>query len=417
MSVIRIQGLHPLKGELSIQGSKNAALPMMAAAVLHRGTTVLSGVPRIRDVFCMVEILRAIGCRCEFSGHRLVICGEGPLQVQVPGEYVTAMRSSVVLLGALLGRCGDAVLDYPGGCSIGSRPIDFHLQALRTMGAEIEEQDGRIYARGEALSGASISLPYPSVGATENILLAAVLADGVTVICGAAREPEITELCRMLQGMGAQIGGIGTDCLRIRGVKTLHDSSFSVAGDRIVAGTYAGCVMAAGGSAVLRGICPDYLAEPLKVWEAMGAEVRLGDQEIRIRMVGSVNPISVRTEPYPGFPTDLQSPLLSLLSMADGRGRIEETVFEGRFATASQLEKMGARIQIAGRTAETEGVYPLSGAKVSAPDLRGGAALVAAGLGAEGETVIDGCIHILRGYEDICGDLAQLGAQIIQEEN
>ncbi len=416
MSVIEIRGGNPLQGELWIQGSKNAALPMMAAAVLHKGTTVLTGVPRIRDVFCMVEILESLGCGCQWSGHELVICAGELSGSRIPRRQGMAMRSSVVLLGALLGRLGEGAIPYPGGCSIGSRPVDFHLKAFRQMGAVIREQEGMLVGEAKSLHGSCIRLPYPSVGATENILLAAVLADGETVICGAAKEPEIVELCRMLSAMGARIHGAGSSRVCIRGVKELSDCSFFVGGDRIAAGTYGFSVMAAGGAARFLGIRPSYIEGALQVMEQMGAKVRREEEAFSVAMKGRPCPASVSTMPYPGFPTDLQSPLLAVLSMADGRGEIRETVFEGRFGTASELEKLGARIRVKGNLAETDGRWPLYGAAVMAPDLRGGAALAVAGLGAEGTTRILGCSHIFRGYEDICGDLGVLGAEIHQKE-
>lgn len=308
-------------------------------------------------------------------------------------------------------------MDYPGGCSIGSRPVDFHLRLLRQLGAEIQEREKGMEARAERLAGAMLSLSYPSVGATENAVMAAVLADGVTVLRGAAREPEVQELCRMLNGMGADISGIGTGCLKIRGVKELHDSCFSVPGDRIAAGTYLSCVMAAGGNAVLRGVRPGQLTRFLEMADEMGAVLWPEEDAgtIRIAMEGRPHAVSAETGPYPAFPTDLQSPVLTLLAVSEGTGSIREKVFEGRFATVSQLKKLGAEITVDGDTARVQGRYPLQGTEVEAPDLRGGAALVAAGLAAQGETVIGGCSHILRGYEDICGDLRKLGAEIWME--
>lgn len=413
MSTIQIEGLRPLKGEIRIQGSKNAVLPMMAAAVLHKGTTVLENVPRIRDVFCMIDILNSMGCKCEFHGHCLTIEADTISRIAIPRTYVTAMRSSIILLGAFLGRCGEAATYYPGGCSIGSRPIDLHLYGLRKMGADVKEcGDGKIVASGRKLYGNEIRFPFPSVGATENVLLAAVLASGTTVIFGAAREPEIVQLCHMLNGMGAKINGIGEDIITVEGVSELHDSRFQVNGDRIVAGTYLSCMMAASGKAVLAGVDHRELPGVLDVLRHMGADIETEEQGIRMTMRRRPSPVSLRTEPYPGFPTDLQSPMLSILSISQGRGEVQETVFEGRFATAGELRKMGAQIVVDGKRAVVTGRYPLTGADVDAPDLRGGAALVVAGLAARGCTSICGCEHILRGYEDICRDLRAVGAQV-----
>lgn len=432
MSAIQVQGLRPLKGEVGIQGSKNAVLPMMAASILHKGTTVLTHVPRIQDVFCMMGILESMGCSCFLDGHRLTICTRSLTDIHIPKQYLTAMRSSIMMLGALLGRCGEAATCYPGGCSIGKRPIDLHLYALEKLGAEIKEEDGKIEARASRLKGADIILSFPSVGATENALLAAVLAEGTTVIHGAAREPEIEELCRMLNSMGAEISGGGSDTVTVEGVKTLHDTVYEVPGDRIVAGTYLSCVMAAGGQASFTGVCPRQMERVLEVLGQMGAEICAGESRIGITMKARPRSIDLQTEPYPGFPTDLQSPMLSLFSIGTGIGTICETIFEGRFATAAQLRKMGACIEIRRQPGEdrsgegkqsggeeklavVRGTYPLRGCTVEATDLRGGAALVVAGLAAEGTTTITDCRHILRGYEDICGDLRSLGAEIRRE--
>lgn len=412
MSTIQIQGLRPLKGELEIQGSKNAVLPMMAASILHKGTTVLTHVPRIQDVFCMMGILEYMGCQCCLDGHRLTICARQLKDIRIPQQYLTSMRSSIMVLGALLGRCHEAETCYPGGCVIGKRPVDLHLYALKRLGTEIREEDGMISARAEKLCGNTICFPFPSVGATENAILAAVLAEGTTVICGAAMEPEIEALCGLLNQMGARIAGGGTGMICIQGVRELHDAVCQVPGDRIVAGTYLSCVMAARGQARLTGICPKQLQAVTEALKAMGAELWESHCAVSIAMKGRPMSLYMETRPYPGFPTDLQSPFLTLLSIAEGRGGICETIFEGRFATADQLRRMGARINVEDRNAEVTGVYPLHGAKVKAMDLRGGAALVTAGLAAEGTTVIENCGHIFRGYEDICGDLSCLGAEI-----
>lgn len=415
MSVIVVQGYGPLKGEIEIQGSKNAALPMMAAALLHKGTTVLRYVPMIQDVFCMVGILESMGCACSLERGVLTIEAGSVTSARIPWEMGKAMRSSIVVLGALLGRCGEGTAYYPGGCSIGSRPIDLHLAALEEMGARISEEDEAIRAEAAGLKGADITLSYPSVGATENALLAAVRADGQTVIRGAAREPEIDALCRMLGDMGADIRGIGTSTLVIRGVETLRDGVHEVPPDRIVTGTYLAAVMAAGGRAVFRRGSPEHLACVLDAMRGMGAQIRTEGDAVRILMEGRPRAVSITTSPYPGFPTDLQSVALALFCAGEGRGRLKETVFEGRFATAKQLHKMGAEIIIEGNEACVMGRGRLKGAKVEACDLRGGAALAVAALAADGETTIADCHHIFRGYEDICRDLQNLGGRIWRE--
>ncbi|MCI8535443.1 MAG: UDP-N-acetylglucosamine 1-carboxyvinyltransferase [Hungatella sp.] len=415
MSVIVVQGYYPLKGEIEIQGSKNAVLPMMAAAVLHKGTTVLNHVPRIQDVFCMMGILESMGCVCNLEGHTLTIDAKRLICCGIPKEGGKAMRSSIILLGSLLGRCKEAVAYYPGGCSIGSRPIDLHLSALEKLGAKFEEEGEVIYTSTTGLKGTHITLSYPSVGATENVLLAAVGAEGNTILDGAAMEPEVEDLCWMLEAMGANIRGIGTGTLKIQGGQKFHDIQWQVPGDRIVAGTYLSAVMAAGGKALFRKSCPHQLGCVIRTMREMGAEIRLWENEIEIEMTGQPKAVSVETSPYPGFPTDLQSMMMVLLSVGEGTGYLKEKVFEGRFATAKELHKMGADIIIKGREALITGQKALKAAQVQACDLRGGAALVVAGLAAEGETKVTDCHHILRGYEDICYDLKSLGAKIRRE--
>lgn len=414
MSVILVQGYHSLNGELEIQGSKNAVLPMMAAAILYKGTTVLHHVPRIQDVFCMMGILESIGCCCCLDGHTLSINSGELTCCKIPERGGKAMRSSIILLGALLGRCGEAFVHYPGGCSIGSRPIDLHLQALGQMGAVIKEEEGVLHATTTGLSGTKIHLAYPSVGATENILLAAAGAEGTTVLHGAAREPEVETLCLMLGAMGVRIRGIGTELLEIRGQKSLGGGIFEVPGDRIVTGTYAAAVMAAGGKVLFRRSSPKHLGCVLSTMETMGACIRTDGDQVEVSMEGRVRPLAVETGPYPGFPTDLQSFMMVLFAVGKGAGYLKETVFEARFATAKELHKMGAAIIIEGKEAFVTGGQ-LQGACVHSCDLRGGAALVVAGLAAKGETKITDCHHIDRGYEDICKDLQSLGAVIRRE--
>lgn len=414
MSTIQVHGLQPLKGEIGVQGSKNTVLPMMAASILHKGTTVLTHVPRIQDVFCMMGILEYMGCRCTLCNHELTIDAAMLTGISIPETYVKTMRSSIMILGALLGRAGEAMTHYPGGCSIGKRPIDLHLYALRQLGAEIEEDHETITARASKLCGTDIDLSYPSVGATENALLGAVLAEGTTIIRGAAREPEIEELCMMLNRMGARVDGIGSDVLCIVGVRELHDSVYDVVGDRIVAGTYLSSVAAAGGTARFCGLNPEHLKSVLPVLVNMGMEISVEEQAVSITSCGRPKSVSIVTGPYPGFPTDLQSPMMALLSVGQGESIIQENVFEGRYETAKELKKLGAVIRIEENMAYIRGNDMLYGGEVEARDLRGGAALVVAGLAAKGETVITGCHHILRGYEDICRDLTLLGASILE---
>ena len=412
MSTIHIGGYRRLCGQIPIQGSKNGVLPMMAASVLSRDTTVLTNVPAIQDVFCMMGILKFMGCRCTLAGGELTISPADMNRTDLPEEQVRRMRSSIVLLGAMLGRFGEASTSYPGGCSIGKRPIDFHLNALRALGAEVQAEDCRILARATALKGAELTFPYPSVGATENALLAAVLAEGTTVIRGAAREPEIRELCLFLQAMGGKVEGGGTDTIVVEGQRSPHGCRFFVDGDRIVAGTYLIAAMAGRGEVELSGVNPGQLSAVLRTLEETGAQIISTENGVALKMKGRPKAISVETGPYPGFPTDLQSPLMALMCLASGDSLIRETVFEGRYETAAELCRLGARIRLTEGGALVRGVPSLTGGAAAARDLRGGAALVAAGLAAEGETTISDCFHIERGYEDICRDLRKAGADI-----
>lgn len=418
LSEIYIQGYRPLTGEIKIQGSKNGVLPMLAASLLQQGTLKLTNVPIIQDVLCMVGILTSAGCRCQWDGHSLSVDASGIIHGEIPREDVGKMRSSILLMGALLGRTGRAVTWQPGGCSIGSRPIDLHLLAFSRLGARVEEDgEGKIEALAKTLSGNSIFLPFPSVGATENALLAAVCAQGKTVIQGAAREPEIISLCRLLRQMGAKISGEGSSRIEITGVKALTGTTFAVPGDRIAAGTYLAAAAAAGGNVRILDGPWEFMQEEIQVLRQIGAEIaplhREGKIEgIELWMEKRPRAVSLSTAPYPGFPTDLQSPMLAVLSRAEGTSYLKEQVFEARFKTVGELRKMGAQISVSGNQAEIRGQERLSGAVVKAWDLRGGAALVAAALASEGETKIVDCIHIERGYEDICRDIHLLHGKI-----
>ncbi len=345
----------------------------------------------------MLGILDSIGCKCRLEGNRLKIDASVVTETEIPKKFVKSMRSSIIVSGPLLGRMKRAVTSFPGGCSIGERPIDLHLAALDAMGAIIEKDGEELKAVTGQLTGADIHFPFPSVGATENALMAAVLAEGVTVIHGAAREPEIEELCLFLIGMGARIHGVGSSNLVIEGVAGLHDSIFTVTGDRIVAGTYLLAVMAAEGNVTLTGIRFRLTwKRSLRCAEMMGQPSGYDDR-ISAAMVGRPSGYHVVTSPYPGFPTDLQSPMMAVMSVAEGEGRLEETVFEGRFGTVKELQKLGADIIIEDNRADIHGLYPLTGAEVAARDLRGGAALVVAGLASQGVTRITDCSHISSG--------------------
>ena len=413
MSFLEINGGRNLYGSLSVQGSKNAVLPMMAAALLNKGITVIQNVPYILDVCHMIKILNALGCRVKYENGTLTMDASCLTSHELPWAWAGKMRSSIMILGALVGRCGEAVTYYPGGCSIGARPSDLHVEGLKKLGVTFDVEGDRIEARAARLVGACVDLPFPSVGATENVVLAAVLADGETCIRGAAREPEIVELCRMLRQMGACIDGVGSGILRIRGVKRLRECCVSACGDRIVAATYLMAVAACGGEAMLTETPVSYMGASLDVMRRMGCRLKSEGDRVLVLSDGEPSPIPfIRTEPYPGFPTDVQSQLMATLCFSRGNSSIQETIFEGRFNTALELKKMGADIIIDNRLAVIHGAGNLHGALVEARDLRGGAALVIAGLAAEGKTHIDSCCHIFRGYAGIETDLRQLGADI-----
>ena len=414
MGTIHIHGGIPLQGQVRIQGSKNAVLPILAATVLTEGTSLLIGCPRIADVYQMQMLLRSLNCSVRWEGERMRVTTGRVCSGRMPREAVTGMRSSLTLLGALLGRCGQVFLENPGGCVIGERPIDLHVSALEKMNVKFRQDGQSFYAYTEKLKGAEIELACPSVGATENIILAAVLAEGCTVIQNAAAEPEITALCAYLNACGACIKGAGTSCIRIEGVKKLKGTEFKVPADRIVAGTYLLACMAAGGSVLLEGAPVEEMEALLELARKMGACLQENCQGLYVQAPQRVQAIGrVKTAVYPGFPTDLQSQLLAVLAGAEGETVVEETIFENRFRIVPELLRMGAKVQVEdGRTVTVEGCESLRGTAVTAEELRGGAALVIAGLKAVGETSVSGSKYIDRGYENICRDLRELGARI-----
>lgn len=414
MDIIHIHGGIPLQGQVKIQGSKNSALPILAATVLTSESSVLHNCPRIADVFHMQTLLINLGCRVKWEGDSVRVDTENVTAGNMLGEAVTGMRSSLTLMGALLGRCGHVVMEHPGGCVIGSRPIDLHIDALKKMNVLFEEDARELHAYTEGLEGAEIELSCASVGATENIVLAAVLAHGRTIIRGAAKEPEVVAMCGYLKACGARITGEGTGDIRIEGVSRLHGAEYTIPNDRIVAGTYLLGCMASGGEVLLEGAPVEQMEAVISVAEQMGAMCQPVSQGLYVQAPERASAISaLKTLIYPGFPTDLQSPLLAVLAGAEGNSVVEETIFENRFRVVPYLERMGARIRIEdNRTAYVEGCPRLWGTAVAAEELRGGAALVVAGLGAAGETVIRDCAYINRGYVNICRDLRELGARI-----
>ena len=412
MAKIEVEGMHRLKGEVDVQGSKNAVLPILSACVLNEGETILHGCPQIKDVFSMLEALEGAGAKVNWEGSTLII-NTSCMQPQPFIEKAGCMRSSVMFLGSFLGRFGRATLGYPGGCCIGKRPIDLHEQVLSAMGAVFCEEEQFVEARCTKLEGCDLYLPYPSVGVTENILLAAAKASGLTRIFGAAKEPEIEELCYFLIKMGVRIEGVGSERLSIMGGSLEPFIEYEICPDRIVAGTYLFAVLGTGGEIVLRNAPMKHMKTTLQLAGKLGAELHRSNQDIKISMDGPVKEISyVRTAPYPGFPTDLQSPLVAVLCKAAGESRIEERIFENRFLIVDELLKMGANIKIQDQIAHIYPVKNLYGTVLNAKDLRGGAALVLAALSADGVSDVNHAEIILRGYEDIVKDFEKMGAII-----
>lgn len=413
MDSIRIQGGIALQGKVRIQGSKNASLPVLAATLLVGECSFIRNCPRIADVHSMVSLLKSLGCSVRWQESGILVDATRVRKGEMPREAVRGMRSSLCLLGALIGRYGEAVMEYPGGCVIGKRPIDLHLSALGQMGVEFTEREEGLGARAESLHGACINLPFPSVGATENIILAGVAAEGDTVLEGAAREPEICTLCRFLCCCGACIEGAGSSRLVIRGGRRLRGCEFGVPADRIVAGTYLmGCI-GAGGNVFLEKAPAEEMGAVLLAAEKMGGRVCISGEGIYVQAPGRPLPVRLVTATHPGFPTDLQSMVLAVETRGCGDTSIEETIFENRFRIVEELEKMGARIERTSAGCVTvRGTETLQGARVHARELRGGAALVIAGLMAEGESIVDGYPFIYRGYENICRDFRELGARV-----
>ena len=414
MDSILIQGGIALQGKVRIQGSKNAALPVLAATLLVKERSYIRNCPRISDVFAMISLLKSLGCIVSWQGDGLCIDSTQVCQGEMRSEAVTGMRSSLCLLGALIGRCSEVVMEHPGGCVIGERPIDLHLEALGQMGVDFREETDRLYAAADRLHGAHIRLSFPSVGATENVILAAVLAEGDTVLEGAAREPEVVTLCNYLSNCGAQIDGAGTDRLVVRGGRTLYGTDFYIPSDRIVAGTYLfGCI-GAGGSILLEDAPDKEMEAVLNVAERMGGKLCISREGVYVQAPSVPRAVDcITTAPYPGFPTDLQSVALTAVIRADGDSLIHESIFENRFRVVEELRKMGAHMEKYGtESVLVHGVERLHGTLVEARELRGGAALVVAGLMAQGETKVTGCQYIYRGYENICRDFRELGARV-----
>ncbi len=407
-----VRGGRRLVGGVALSGAKNSALKLLAASLLTDEPCSMRRVPRITDVATMVEMLRALGADVDDAGETLRVRAGAGLSGCAPYELVRTMRASIIVMGPLVARLGEATIAMPGGCNIGPRRIDFHIRGLEKLGATIEIDHGFIRVHSRQLRGAAVSLDYPSVGATENLLMAATAAEGVTVIENAAREPEIIDLCEFLAGMGAVLDGAGTSTIRVEGGHALHGVDHEVIADRIEAGTYLIMGAATGGEVAVDGLDPAHLELFLTKLRGMGVEVEEGARRIIVRRSGPLRPVDVSTLPHPGFATDLQAQTMVLLSLADGTSIVTENVFENRFVVVDELNRLGAGITTSGHHAVVAGPRRLSGTVVEAPDLRGGAALVTAGLVADGVTEVRAVSHLERGYEDLVGKLGALGASV-----
>lgn len=414
MARILIEGKHTLNGDVSIHGAKNSALPVLAATLLAHGVSEIHNCPQLSDVAASVRILRYLGCSVSRSGDCVTVDSTGLNRSDIPDTLMREMRSSIVFLGAIVARTGEAHMSFPGGCELGTRPIDLHLSALRDLGVGISEERGRLECRvAGRLKGTTIALAFPSVGATENILLASVTAEGVTTILNAAREPEIEDLCDYLIRCGARISGAGESAITVEGVESLTGCSHRVIPDRIETVTYMAAAAATGGSLTLKRTRPEHIATVIPAFEEAGCRVLPGKEELFIAAPERLRRVhSVRTMPYPGFPTDAQAPTMAMTCLAEGTSVFIENIFESRYKHAGELMRLGAKIKIEGRVAVVEGVSRLSGAQVECTDLRGGAALVVAGLAAEGVTEVSHLHHIDRGYERLEQSLRDLGAVV-----
>ncbi len=418
MSRIIVVGGSPLSGELYTPGAKNAALPILAATLLAQHPVRLIDCPRLSDVYNMIELLRALGCAVSWEGDALTIDPRDAQCHELPEHLSKSLRSSIFLLGPMVAKFGRAIATFPGGCDIGVRPIDLHIASLSALGVEIEESFGTIHCVGGNLFGTHIHLDYPSVGATENAMMAAVSARGETVIQNAAREPEIVDLQNFLCALGFSVRGAGSSAISIMGGCNPRPVEHRIMADRIVAGTYLCGAAITGGDVCMKNIAPEYLGSVINKLKEAGCEIKSGEDYLRV--IGPKRPRElkrVETLPHPGFPTDMQAQVFALCTVADGTSMVVENVFESRFKHASELARMGAEISVNGRIAVIRGVKRLTGANVDARDLRGGAALILAGLRAQGETVVHGAEHVDRGYERIERDLLALGARIRRQED
>lgn len=409
---LSVFGGNPLYGTVKASGAKNAALPLLAGTILLNGKTTIYNVPCLDDVITIIRMLNALGVRAEYQNGCVQIWNNKKIRHIAPYELITAMRASFFVAGPILAKTGYAKIPHPGGCSIGSRPVDIHLKGFRALGAEIRIEHGFVELKAKKLKGAVIDLDFPSVGATENIMMAATLAEGETVINNAAREPEITDLANFLNQAGAKISGIDTASLTITGVPQLNGINYSVISDRIEAGTLLMAGAITGGDVTVENIDPVYLEAVLNLMVESGLDVHTNGNSIRVRNPQGYNGVSFETHPFPGFPTDLQAPMMAMLTLAKGQSVVKETIFENRFMHAQELIGMGADIHVESHCAFINGVEKLTGAEVRISDLRAGAALILAGLAAEGKSVVHGLKHLRRGYENLPEKLRALGAII-----
>lgn len=412
MSSYIIEGGHKLEGIVKISGSKNSALPIIAATILNAGKTTLYNVPNIQDTQMMYKILETLGAKIEKKNGKIKIDTSKIEKFEIPPELMHKMRSSVILAGALIGRYQKATFSYPGGCDIGSRPIDLHLKSFEKLGIQVNQNHGNIECNAEKIKGEKIDLDFPSVGATENAILASVLASGTTIITNAAREPEIIDLQNFLNKMGAKIVGAGTDEIQIEGVKKLKDISYNIMPDRIETGSFLCFAAATKGNIILENANATHITPIISKLEEAECKIETSKNKIKIIAPKKLKAIDIKTMPYPGFPTDMQSVFASMLTIAKGTSIIVENIFENRYKYTQELNKMGAKITVEGKSAIIRGTRKLYGADVKATDLRGGAALVLAGLIAKGKTQVDDIEYILRGYEKLDYKLQNLGANI-----
>lgn len=411
-----IHGGKRLSGEIIASGSKNASLPIIAATILSGKATTLYNVPKIQDIKITLEILKLLGCKIKQNNDKIVIDSSNIHTQKIPEELMSKLRSSVILAGALIGRFRNATFSYPGGCDIGARPIDLHLNAFEKLGVQIEKNSGYIICKCDKITGNEIHFDFPSVGATENAIMASVLGEGETIINNAAMEPEIIDLQNFLNRMGAKVSGAGTNIIRVQGVKNLKSVSYNVMPDRIEVGTFLCAAAITGGNIKISHVMPEHIVPIIVKLEETGCKIRTTKDSVSLEAPKKLKAVELKTMPYPGFPTDMQAIFASILTVAKGTSVVVENIFENRFKYASELNKMGAKITIEGKIAIVKGVRKLSGASVHTTDLRGGAGMVIAALTAKGNTEINNISYILRGYENFDQKLSTLGAKIIVEK-